>query len=300
MPRKSLFMAIFFTTAALLLFLFRWCKWLNMGWATFRRETTSPDIPVIKDATVAAIFVFGLHVLPRTFGFLKYFNAKRKSDLPPLKPESAILWWKFVNKNIVYAYFLVIGSGVALNVAIRETKLAQVLAAGVGKNLTKYDWNVSILLVVIIAIILANIMPGVAACCVFLPFVINMAAEPDAPVPWPKHVYLGALGVGLSSSMTFLFPFLYTPAYFCHYTGKVPMKKMVKYSILSAIICMIIIWLAVCFWAPVVWDPSGEGFSPLAGPEGAPEGGGGGGGDAGGGGGGGGGGDDGGAPPPPA
>lgn len=45
---------------------------------------------------------------------------------------------------------------------------------------------------------------------------------------WPSKVYLGALGVGVGSSLGFMFPFMYTPAYFCHYTGKVPIRRMVS------------------------------------------------------------------------
>ncbi|CAH2037631.1 unnamed protein product, partial [Iphiclides podalirius] len=259
--------SVFFTALAFLVFVFRWCKWLNMGWSTFRRETVSPEIPGIKDATVAALFVCSLHILPKTLGFTKYLTIKKKSELKPIKPESAILWWSFVNKNVNYGYMFLLGSGVALSVNALQTKLSHTIAAGVGQTFTNQPWNVSILLVVMAALIVANIMPGVAACCIFLPFVISMAVEPDAPVPWPKRAYLGALGVGVASSFTFLFPFLNTPAYFCRKTGKVPIKKMVKYSFISLIICGIVLWLALCFWAPVIWDPTGEGFSPVASPQ---------------------------------
>ncbi|XP_072931556.1 uncharacterized protein [Epargyreus clarus] len=109
-------------------------------------------------------------------------------------------------------------------------------------------------------------MSGVAACCVFLPFVINMAYPEIAPEPWPKNVYLGTLGVGIGSSFGFMCPFLFTPAYFCHFVGKVPIKKMAKYSVGSAIICILILWLALCHYAPVIWDPNGEGILPVDAP----------------------------------
>ncbi|KPJ02747.1 hypothetical protein RR46_09950 [Papilio xuthus] len=229
-------LTLIFATLAMLTFIFRWCVWLNMGWATFRREAVSPLIPGIKDATVAAIYIFILHLLPRTLGFMRFLTAK--------------------------------SAGVSLNIAVRNTDLCSAISAGSGKLLTDYVWCLSLLLVVFIAIFLANIMPGVASCCLFLPFVINMAVEPDAPVPWPKRVYIGALGVGVASSMTFMFPFLNTPAYFCNTTGKVPRGIMAKYSFPSVIICGIIIWLSLCYWAPIVWDPNGEGISPVPSPTG--------------------------------
>ena len=50
---------------------------------------------------------------------------------------------------------------------------------------------------------------------------------PGVAHSWDKHAYLGAVGVGIGTSMGFAAPFLFTPAYFCHYTGKVPIRKMV-------------------------------------------------------------------------
>ncbi|XP_037293844.1 protein I'm not dead yet-like, partial [Manduca sexta] len=256
---------------------------LNMGWADFARDESSPQIPRVKDATVAAIFVIALHILPKGYAWLNYFSAEsKKSELPPLRPESAILWWRFVDKNLNYGYIFLIrskkqtesgckaavsnipGSGVALQVAIKHTGLDDDIVAHFGKVFTDHEFSTSLFLVCLVAVIMSNAMSGVAACVSFLPLILSMAAEPppDAVTfrsirDWPVKMYLGALGVGLASSFGFMFPFLYTPAYYCHYTGKVPMKKMAKYSIGSVIICLIILWLALMYYAPVIWDPEG-------------------------------------------
>ncbi|XP_072931555.1 protein I'm not dead yet-like [Epargyreus clarus] len=167
-------LSVFFTLFALVMLIFRWCEWLDMGWTTFAREESSPKIPGVKDATVVSIFVLALHVLPRTFGFMKFLTAQKKSELGVLKPDSSIMWWRFVDKNTNYGYVLLLGGGIALNTAIRESELAKTLAEHLGKKITGYTWNTSVLAVVLVAVILANLMSGVAACCVFLPFVINM------------------------------------------------------------------------------------------------------------------------------
>ncbi|XP_047529734.1 protein I'm not dead yet-like [Vanessa atalanta] len=242
---------LFFYMAFLAVCFFRWSDWLDMGWSSFR--TVIPEIPLIKDATVAAMFVVGLHVLPRSITFWKYLTAKNRTELGVLKPESAILWWRFVDKNTIYGYIILIGGGVALNSAIRISSLNNLVTSEYGHSITNLSWNTSIFVVCLISIILANIMSGVAACCIFLPFVLNMALE-TAGGNWPKNVYLGAVAVGIGTSMGFMSPFLYTPAYFCHYTGKVPIKRMIKYSIGSAIICCVTLWLALCFWGPFIWD----------------------------------------------
>ncbi|XP_037293843.1 protein I'm not dead yet [Manduca sexta] len=266
-------LTVFFMIFALVIFFLRWSTFLNMGWADFARDESSPQIPRVKDATVAAIFVIALHILPKGYAWLNYFSAEKKSELPPLRPESAILWWRFVDKNLNYGYIFLIGSGVALQVAIKHTGLDDDIVAHFGSRFTDHEFSTSLFLVCLVAVIMSNAMSGVAACVSFLPLILSMAAEPppDAVTfrsirDWPVKMYLGALGVGLASSFGFMFPFLYTPAYYCHYTGKVPMKKMAKYSIGSVIICLIILWLALMYYAPVIWDPEGTGIKPVAAP----------------------------------
>jgi hypothetical protein len=33
-----------------------------------------------------------------------------------------------------------------------------------------------------------------------------------------------------------------------------------KYSALSVLICCVVLWLALCYWGPYLWDPSDGGF----------------------------------------
>ena len=70
--------------------------------------------------------------------------------------------------------FKLTGGGVALNTAIRISGLNKLVTTDYGKHITNLSWNPSILIVCLVSVILANIMSGVAACCVFLPFVLNM------------------------------------------------------------------------------------------------------------------------------
>ncbi|CAH0591550.1 unnamed protein product [Chrysodeixis includens] len=272
LPRRTTLherLSVLFTIVYLLVFVFRWNKWLE-GWSEFRVDAVSPEIPRIKDATVAAIFVILLHSLPKSYSFLSFFDAEKKSELPPLKAASAILWWRFVDKNTNWGYFLVFGAAFAILHSARDTGLADIIAENIGTSITGNTWNTSIFLVVFITSILSNIMTATAACAVFLPFVMCMSR--GAVLPWPSKSYIGALAVGVASSFGFCFPFMYTPAYFCHHTGKVPIKKMFKYSFLAVWICLIILWLALLLWAPYLFDPDDEGisFKDVQGPDGAP------------------------------
>ncbi|XP_052740390.1 protein I'm not dead yet-like [Bicyclus anynana] len=245
----------------------------------------------IRDATVAAIFVTLLHIFPRTFLFTNYVTARVKSHIGPvLKPDSPFMQWNYFDKNTNYGYIILIGyrviilsfffitesiagGGVALNTAIRVSKLNEKIPQ-YGEDIANLPWVYSILVVCIIATVLPNIMSSVAACCVLLPCVLHMAPELRAalrqdevapapatpPGPWSYSYYLGALAVSMGSSFGFALPFLYTPAYFCHHTGKVPINKMIKYTIGSVFICIIVLWFTVHFFAPVIWYDKGVGI----------------------------------------
>ncbi|XP_026724817.1 protein I'm not dead yet-like [Trichoplusia ni] len=260
LPRKTTLhekLSVLSTILYLFVFFFRWNQWID-GWSEFRTDPYSSNIPRIKDATTAAIFVIVLHTMPKSYGFLKYLDAEKKSELPPLKAESAILWWRFVDKNTNWGYFLVFGCAHAILNSARDTGLGEIISENFGTSFTGQPWNTSIFLVVFLTSLLCNMMTAAAACAVFLPFVMCMA--PGAQLPWPNKVYIGALGVGVASSFGFCFPFMYTPAYFCHHTGKVPIKKMVKYSFIAVWICLIILWLALILWAPYLFDPEDDGI----------------------------------------
>ncbi|XP_059045342.1 protein I'm not dead yet-like [Achroia grisella] len=260
-------LTILFKIIILIVLFCRWNKFSNMGWADFNAEPTTPTIPRVKDATVAALFVLLLHILPKGFGFMKYISAEKKSQLPPLKPESSILWWRFVDKNTNYGYFFLLGAGIALNASARATGLDKTIALHLGKMFTEKEWNVSIFLVCLVTVIMSNVMTSTAVVVIFLPIVLCMA--PEGQIPWPSKAYLGALAVGIGSSFGFMSPFLYTPGYFCHNTGKVPRIKMAKYSFISSIICLIVLWLALIFWGPFIWDPEDNGFQFVLVDEGA-------------------------------
>ncbi|KAF9423999.1 hypothetical protein HW555_000708 [Spodoptera exigua] len=246
-------------------FFFRWNQWVD-GWSEFRRDKDSPEIPRVKDTTVAAIFLIVLHIIPKSYRFVEYLDADKKSELPPLKAESAILWWKFVDSNVNYGYIFVFGATHALVKAARLTGLDKEIAENSGTFITEKSWNVGILIVLIAATILANITTAVAACSIWIPYVLCCSV--DAAIPWPSKVYIAALGVGVACSFGFCLPFRYTPAYFCHHTGKVPIKKMIKYSIVPVIICLICLYIALLLWAPYLFDPNDNGVvvvdEPLA------------------------------------
>ncbi|PZC86349.1 hypothetical protein B5X24_HaOG209068 [Helicoverpa armigera] len=261
-------LSVIFLIVTLCMFFFRWCKWIE-GWADFSATEGAPQLPRVKDATVAAIFVIFLHTLPKSYSFLKFLNIERKSELPPLKPESAVLWWRFVDRNVNYAYYFVFGSALSITIAAEKTGLHRIIGENLGKIITGKSWNVGLFLTLFLITFLANIMSAVPACTVFLPFVL--CASVDAAQPWPGKVYVAALGVGIASSFGFSCPFLYTPAYFCHYTGKVPILKMAKYSFIPVWICLVTLFVALMIWAPFVFDPDDAGIMAIPVPGGPGE-----------------------------
>ncbi|PZC86348.1 hypothetical protein B5X24_HaOG209067, partial [Helicoverpa armigera] len=164
-------LTVIFLIVTLCMFFFRWCKWFE-GWADFSATEGAPQLPRVKDATVAAIFVIFLHTLPKSYSFLKFLNIERKSQLPPLKPESAVLWWRFVDKNVNYAYYFVFGSALSITIAAEKTGLHRIIGENLGKVITGKPWNVGLFITLFLITVLANIMSAVPACTVFLPFVL--------------------------------------------------------------------------------------------------------------------------------
>ncbi|XP_022114453.2 sodium-dependent high-affinity dicarboxylate transporter 3-like [Pieris rapae] len=289
LPKKSTRhenLTVLFALLYLITVMFRWSRWTGASWAKNKTLPNNENLPMIKDASVAAIFLMLIHVVPRTCGWMKILQAEKKSECGSLKPDSALMFWRFVDKNTNYGYIILIGSGVALARAIK-------VANGYPKcfnfyeNLmdTKAYWNNQMALISVVAAIGPNIMSGVGSLISFLPLILSVRGEGEDESPWKQNRYAAVLAAGMGSSFGFMLPFLYTPAYFCHFTGKVPIKKMILYSIGSLIICTIVLWAATCFWAPIVWQPPAEGFEGVVVVEGGDAGGGdaGGGGDEGGG-----------------
>ncbi|XP_075973572.1 uncharacterized protein LOC142974886 [Anticarsia gemmatalis] len=238
--------------------------WASMFFSKHELSTDQHFLPNVRDATVAAGFVILLHAVPISVEFIKYFTAKKRSELPKPKPASPILWWKFVDKNLNYAYFFLLGSGIAiLNMAL-QTKLCETISEHSGCEITKHSWDISLLIVVVIAALLSNVVSSTAACVIFQPFV--MCAAIKGTLPWPSKAFMGALAVGIATNFGFMYPFLYTPAYFTVHVGKVPLKKMAMLAAGSVVVCILVLWLSLAHFAPILWDAA-DGYPPLSGEE---------------------------------
>ncbi|XP_073945216.1 protein I'm not dead yet-like [Choristoneura fumiferana] len=246
-------------------FFTRWSKWLGMGWATFRKElVSSEEVPAIRDATTAAIFVMALHFIPKSLNFLKIMSAKTKNDLPPAKMESGILFWKYIDKNTDYSYFLLMGGSVALYMASVQTALGLKIASNIGDSITGMGWDVGILIVILGAAFLGTIMSGTGAQAVYMPLIINMGLKGQGK--WPLRTYLAVLGAGLGTGLGFSIPFLHTTCYYSKTLGKVTSKKQIKYGVPSTIICAVVLWVTLCFYAPILWDPDDYGIIAVVSP----------------------------------
>ncbi|CAK1547124.1 unnamed protein product [Leptosia nina] len=275
-------MSLLFSILYLAALFFRWSRYRGASWSKFRTIPNFDDFPMIHDATVAAIFVLAIHVIPKTCGWAKILQADKKSQCGSLKPDSAVMWWRFVDKNTNYGYIILLGSGIALVRAIKDTKGSSKcydFFNGI-QSIVNTSMKKHIALIAFLAVVAPNIMTGVAGLISLLPLIINIRTE-EGTAAWDTHKYSAILAAGMGTSYGFMMPFLYTPAYFCHFTGKVPKKKMILYSIGSVIICGIILWAACCFWAPVIFSPVEKGHDGVTITAGG--GGGGGGGEGGGG-----------------
>ncbi|XP_053611961.1 protein I'm not dead yet-like [Plodia interpunctella] len=242
-------LTVFFLFLALLAFFGRHVYKMNAGWNKLIYGADG-----FLDGSVAAMFVIFLHVLPRSCNFIKIVRAKKKSQLPPTKPESAILFYRFVDKNTNYGYFFLIGAGLAL--AKKSSGGKDSMAAVVSSKLsflTNLDFCIAILIIALMTVFITNIISGVACIAIWLPVVLCLAHEQQPTSPWVTKMFRPALTVGIASSFGYISPFLYTPAYFCYHTGKVPRRAMLKFAVAPCILSALVLYLAMCFYSPAIF-----------------------------------------------
>lgn len=68
----------------------------------------------VKDVTISLLVVLLYFVLPQKYTFLKFFNTRRRGDLPKKASES-LLTWQFVQEHMEWGLIFLLGGGFALS-----------------------------------------------------------------------------------------------------------------------------------------------------------------------------------------
>ncbi|XP_041978244.1 protein I'm not dead yet-like isoform X2 [Aricia agestis] len=203
------------------------------------------DNKFVRDSALAMFVSFLMFLLPSNLDFFKNCTAKYKEDLPKERIRS-VLDWRIVITQLPYSFCFLLGGGFALSDAARKTglneKIGEVLQGL--KNLP----NVIILLMIIIVVVfVTNFASNVAVCNVVAPIAMQLAKEINRNPLWYD------LAAGIAASFCFMIPVGTPGNLVVQSAAKIPTSKMIVAGALPTVFAIIIIWIMVYFWAPVVW-----------------------------------------------
>ncbi|XP_026325249.1 uncharacterized protein LOC113234179 isoform X2 [Hyposmocoma kahamanoa] len=182
--------------------------------------------------------------MPSSFSFYKYIKANKEDELPPPKPQSSVLEWKFINKNTPYSYILLMGAGVILVRVIVYHRDMLESARNWFRFFKDMSFVGSTFVICIFGVIFCNVMSSIGAAIIYLPSVI--VEQTDYP-------HLSALAAGLSCTFGYMAPFLNTPAYFSKTIGKVPLQYLIMYNVGSSLISTCVLWAMIVALGPSVF-----------------------------------------------
>ncbi|CAH0719426.1 unnamed protein product, partial [Brenthis ino] len=115
------------------------------------------------------------------------------------------------------------------------------------KNLKNLPNLFIILLIIIFTVFTTNFASNVAVCNVIAPIAMQLAKEINQNPLWYN------IATGFSSSYALCLPVGTPGNLVVQGAANIPTSKMIKAGIGPTISTIIITWLAICFWAPVVW-----------------------------------------------
>ncbi|CAH2106487.1 unnamed protein product [Euphydryas editha] len=216
------------------------------GWGDLIKDYFDlKDEKFVRDSALAALVAFMMFLFPSNLSFFKNCKAKFYEDLPTTRVPSVLNWKKLITE-LPYSFTFLLGGGFALSDAARKTGLNQKIGEFLQE--LKILPNIIILLILIIFVVLiTNIASNVAVCNVLAPISMQLAKEIGQNPLW----YV--IASGFSSSYCFMFPVGTPGNLVVQSAAKIPTPKMIKAGLGPTISTIIITWLAVYFYAPIIW-----------------------------------------------
>ncbi|XP_046959691.1 protein I'm not dead yet-like [Vanessa cardui] len=203
------------------------------------------DEKFVRDSALAALVAFMMFLFPSNLLFFRNCRAKYHEDFPKTRVPS-VLNWKTLMAELPYSFTFLLGGGFALSDAARKTGLNEKI--GEFLQALKGLPNIVVLLILIIFVVLiTNIASNVAVCNVLTPISMQLAKEIGQNPLW----YV--IASGFSSSYCFMFPVGTPGNLVVQSAAKIPTQKMIKAGLGPTFTTIIVTWLAVYFYAPIVW-----------------------------------------------
>lgn len=184
-------------------------------------------LPGIDDPQIAMLGAIGLFLIP-----------SGKKDQPLMDWETA--------KNLPWGILLIFGAGLAIAEGFSSTDLATWL----GKQLLELK-AVPVLLVFLLVIasvnFLTEITSNLATASMILPILAAMAVSLNLS---PMALMVSAI---LASSCAFMLPVATPPNAVVFSSGRIKMTEMVKTGFILNLLSVLLIFILVLFWWPVVF-----------------------------------------------
>ncbi|XP_037974907.1 protein I'm not dead yet [Plutella xylostella] len=219
------------------------------GWGDAIRDYfgyTIKEKPV-KDSAAAFLVGFLMCLLPYSMQIIDNFTAKYHEDLPK-KPIRAVLDWRIASAVMPFSFMFLLGGGFALSTAARPAytdlngEIAQMLNSL--RNLPNYF---IIFILIVVTTFITNFASNVAVANVICPIAMQLAKEIGQNPLWYN------IACGFSASYCFLLPVGTPGNLIVQSAASVPVGKMIIAGAGPTVSTILLTWLAMCFWAPVVW-----------------------------------------------
>ncbi|OWR50804.1 I'm not dead yet [Danaus plexippus plexippus] len=267
----EIFVLILFT-GAILLFFSR-SPQIFVGWGdAISNYFGIEDVKFVRDSAAAIFVVFLMLLIPSSLKF--YDNFRAKASKCPIFGEYCEL-----KRNVLPTYDDVVkhyewtrhimktskkeprfseiadkivpeieSGGFALSKAAKSDytdlngKIGNIL-----KNFKYLPNPLVLLLIIIVTVFITNFASNVAVCNVIVPIAMQLAREINRSPLWYN------LAAGLSSSYAFCVPVGTPGNLIVQGAANIPSSKMIKAGIGVTFSSIFVTWLAVCFWAPIIW-----------------------------------------------
>ncbi|XP_053607490.1 protein I'm not dead yet-like isoform X2 [Plodia interpunctella] len=177
----------------------------------------------------------------------KIFTGWEIEDLPK-SPIPSVLSWTLLNSILPYSFMFLLGGGFALSEAAKPEhsdlngKIGDFL-----QTLNSLPNCIIILLIIIFTVFITNFASNVAVCNVIAPIVMQLAQEVNRNPLWYN------IAAGLSASYCFFLPVGTPGNLIVQGAANISTSQMMKAGFGPTITTILISWLAIYFWAPVIW-----------------------------------------------
>ncbi|KAJ8728074.1 hypothetical protein PYW08_016459 [Mythimna loreyi] len=216
------------------------------GWGDRLQAYFAMKPKFIKDSALAMFVAFMMFLFPRDKSFWANFTVKYREDLPKGRTGS-VLNWDILNDKCPYAFSFLLGGGFTLSSGADSSGLNKILGLTMKEKLTGLDNSLIILIIIVAVIFVTNFASNVAVATVFTPIAMQVAQNMNRNPLWYN------IASGYAASFCFMIP-VGTP-------GNLIVQCAAKISTSSMMICglgptistIFISWVAILFWAPIIW-----------------------------------------------